>query len=81
MLVKDRIAEIGNLQRVSVPWEVMRTGIYPRIVGEELSLTSDDGSDIVTLEEARVAIRWIANQLGLIVLKQQVEETDVETNI
>ena len=65
MNIKKRIQKIEKLQEdIDVPWEVMRTGISPQLWGDQLLLTKWSSADYVSLEEARAAVKWLADQLG-----------------
>ena len=67
MNIKDKIDEISKLQAVETPFEVVRSGIEPKIYGDQICLTKWSSADFLTLEEAKSSVKWLAEQLGFVV--------------
>ena len=77
MKVLERMGKIIELQNLKTPWEVMRSGIRLEIAGDQINLTNATDADFLTITEARVCAKWLAEQLGFVVSNPTESDEDV----
>jgi hypothetical protein len=64
MNLKQTLQQIEQLQKVDIPWQVMRTFGKLELLGNQVCFRSNDDNDYVTMHELQFATEWLIEQLG-----------------
>ena len=63
MKIYERLEKIAELETIEVPYKVKCAfGENIRLFGSNIAFTDD--TDFVSLEDAKIAVAWLVEQLG-----------------